>query len=270
MADPADFAVLAPVHAGDDPAHFGAAMASVAHAGLPPADFVICQDGDLPEALRSAVTRLVRDSGARVIRNAGPPGLAHNLNCAMSGVRAAWVARVDADDINLPGRFAAQAAFLRQNPGVAVVGGRIVEFAPDGTRRRKPMPLSHDAIVRRARWRNPINHMTVFFRADAFRACGGYPTIPLKEDYALWLTMIGRGFRLANLDQDLVEARLGAGFYGRRAGAHNVASEYALYKLKRDIPAIGGAAAWAAWLARTGALAFERPVRLLYERALRR
>ena len=270
MDDPADFTVLAPVHGGDDPTHFEAAMASVGGAGLPPTDFVICQDGDLPEALRSAVTRLIRDNGARVIRNVGPPGLAHNLNHAMAGVRTAWIARVDADDLNLPGRFAAQVDFLRDHPDVTVVGGRIVEFAPDGKRRRKPMPLDHEAIVRRARWRNPINHMTAFFRADAFRACGGYPPIPFKEDYALWLTLIDRGYRLANLDQDLVEARLGAGFYGRRAGAHNVASEYALYKLKRDIPAIGAAAAWAAWLARTGGLAFERPARLLYERALRR
>ena len=270
MSDPADFTILAPVHGGDDPVHFELAMASVARGGLAPADSVICQDGDLPEALQSAVTRLARSGRGRVIRNAGPPGLAHNLNHAMAGVRTAWVARVDADDINLPGRFAAQVDFLRNHPDVAVVGGRIVEFAPDGKRRRKPMPLSHDAIVRQACWRNPINHMTAAFRVDAFRACGGYPPIPFKEDYALWLTMIGRGFRLANVDQDLVEARLGAGFYRRRSGAHNVTSEYALYKLKRDIPAIGATAAWAAWMARTGALAFAGPARLIYERALRR
>lgn len=270
MADPSDFTVLAPVHGGDDPAHFKLAMDSVTRATLAPADTIVCQDGDLPAPLQMAVAQFARDSGARVVRNAGPPGLAHNLNHAMFSVRTAWVARVDADDINLADRFAVQVRFLRENPGVAVVGGHIVEFAPDGKRRRKPMPLGHAAIVRRALWRNPINHMTAFIRVDAFRVCGGYPLIAFKEDYALWLTMLARGYRLANLDLDLVEARLGPRFYARRAGAHNIASEYALYKLKRDIPGIGATAAGAAWLARTGVLAFEGPARLVYERALRR
>ena len=270
MNDAADFTVLAPVWRSDTAAHVETAMQSLARTTRRPVDIVICQDGDLPPDLAGVVDTAVANLGARVARNPGPTGLAHNLNHAMTTVRTAWVARIDADDVNLPDRFAVQIAYLRIHPDVAAVGGSIVEFAPDGTRRRKSMPLDHDAIVRRARWRNPINHMTAFFRADAFRACGGYPLIALKEDYGLWLTMIARGYRLANLDQDLVEARLGADFYARRAGVRHFASEFALYGLKRRIPAIGAGAATAAWLARSGALAFETPARLIYERALRR
>ena len=269
MSDLSDFTVLAPVWAGDDPAHFEAAMQSVGRSTLTPRDIVICQDGDLPAALHAAVTRSADALGARVIRNLGPAGLAHNLNHAMTTVRTTWVARVDADDINLPDRFDAQIRFLRDNPQIAVVGGRIIEFSPDGSRRLKSMPLSHDAIVRRARWRNPINHMTAFFSLEAFRSCGGYPHIPYKEDYALWLTMIGRGFRLANLDQYLVDARLGRDFYDRRSGLHNLSSEYALYRLKRANVVLRRGA-MKAWLARSAALAFVGPTRLIYQSVLRR
>ncbi len=266
MIEPVPFTVLIPVWRGDDPAQFAQALESIERATVTPAEVIICQDGEAPAPLEAVVRR----SRARVARNPGPPGLAHNLNHAMGEVRTAWVARADADDVNRPGRFEAQARFLAANPRIAVLGGRIVEVAPDGARRDKPMPLTHEAIVRRARWRNPINHMTAFVNVEAFRACGGYPPIPYKEDYALWLTMIDRGFQLANLDEVLVEARLGAGFYRRRTGAHNFASERALYALKRGMPAIGPAPALAAWLARSGALAFSAPARLIYERALRR
>lgn len=270
MSDPADFTILVPVWRGDTSAYLETTMQSLARSTHRPADVVICQDGDLPPDLADVVAAAAANLNARVALNPGPPGLARNLNHAMDAVRTGWVARIDADDVNLPDRFAAQIAYLRRHPDVAAVGGGIVEFAPDATRRRKPMPLDHDAIVRRARWRNPINHMTAFFRVDVFRACGGYPLIPLKEDYGLWLTMIARGYRLANLDQDLVDARLGANFHARRAGFSHLASEFALWSLKRRIPAIGAGAATAAWLARSGALAFEAPARLIYERVLRR
>ena len=264
-----DFTCLVPVHGGDNADHFVAAMESIAASSVAPAEILICQDGDLPESLEDAVHTYARRRGARRVSNPGPKGLHHNLNRAMGDVRTPYVARADADDINLPGRFEAQVGFVREHPNVAALGGAIIEVRPDGRGRRKAMPLTHDDILRYARWRNPINHMTAFFRTEAFLDCGGYPDIPMKEDYALWLTMIGRGLRLANLGDDLVRARLGETFYERRSGLRNFSSEYALYRLKRQIPRMGVAAA-IALLARPGALAFAGSTRLIYERILRR
>jgi len=269
MDDPADFTVLLPVYGKDDPAHFKLAFDSVALSSQAPAEILICQDGVLPEPLRSAVSDAARRGGVRLARNLGPAGLARNLNHGLNEARTAWIARADADDINLPERFARQVEFLRRHCEVAVLGGGIVEFAPDGARRRKPMPLTHDDIVRQARWRNPINHMTAFFRRDAALACGGYPIIPYKEDYGLWLTMIAGGYRLANLGEDLVEARLGESFHERRSGAHNLASEYALFRIKREIPGLRQTAL-AAMIARAGALTSAGMARLIYQTVLRR
>jgi hypothetical protein len=264
------FTCLTPVWAGDDPRFFTAAMHSLTASSLAPSEILICQDGPLPSALEEAMGAAVRALGARVTVNPGPRGLHHNLNHAMSAVGTPYVARFDADDLNLPDRFEAQAAFARAHPEVAAFGGDIIEFWPDGRGRRKTMPTTHAAILRYARWRNPINHMTAFFRTEAFFAAGGYPDIPLKEDYGLWLAMLSRGERLANLGRELVRARLNEGFHGRRAGRKNLRSEWALHGLRRRIPGVGAPGAAMALAARSAALAAAGPARLIYEWGLRR
>jgi hypothetical protein len=208
--------------------------------------------------------------GARVSRNPGPAGLQHNLNHALGRVQTPWIARIDADDINLPHRFEAQIARLRGDPSIDVLGGGILEFWPDGRSRYKALPCTHEAIQRFAVWRNPINHMTAFIRTQLLIDCGGYPDVGGKEDYALWLTLLARGYRLCNLDQPLVIARLGSGFHARRSGAGNLKSEISLFRLKRSMANIGTTAAALALVARSAILLMERPTRWTYEGLLRR
>jgi hypothetical protein len=258
------FTCLVPVWRGDDPDAVAAAMRSIANSTLVPDAIVIAQDGPLPAPLLSAVDRAAGASKARWVVNAGPPGLHHNLNSAMEAVETPYVARFDADDLNLPDRFATQVAYARAHPEVAAFGGAILEFASDGRTRHKATPMKHEAILRFAAWRNPINHMTAFFRRDAFLAAGGYPDIPRKEDYGLWLAMLARGERLANLPQVLVHARLGEDFHRRRAGFDNFASERALHRLKRAVPGLDPRASAVARVARSAALALPGPARLAY------
>ena len=263
------FTCLVPVWRADDPETFKAAIVSLAASTLAPDAIVIAQDGPLPAPLRKVVGRAVDRFRARWIVNDGAPGLHHNLNNAMGAVQTPYVARLDADDLNLPGRFAAQAAFARLHPEVAAFGGAILEFTPEGRTRGKSMPASHEAILRFAAWRNPINHMTAFFRRDAFLAAGGYPDIPRKEDYGLWLAMLARGERLANLPQVLVHARLGGDFHRRRTGPGALASERALHRLRRAVPGLDRRASRLALVARSAALAFPGPASVAYG-ALRR
>ncbi|MDB5480796.1 MAG: hypothetical protein JWO83_1849 [Caulobacteraceae bacterium] len=265
-AAPADvaFTCLVPVWRRDDPSTFTAAMQSLATSTLAPDAIVIAQDGPLPPPLLAAVEGAAETSRARRAVNAGPRGLHHNLNHAMKAVKTPYVARFDADDLNLPDRFATQVAYARSHPEVAAFGGAILEFAPDGRTRHRTTPATHEAILRLAAWRNPINHMTAFFRRDAFLAAGGYPDIPRKEDYGLWLAMLARGERLANLTQVLVHARLGEDFHRRRAGLSNVASERALHRLRRAVPGVDPRASALSLVARSAALALPGPARLAY------
>jgi glycosyltransferase involved in cell wall biosynthesis len=135
-------------------------------------------------------------------------GITKALNAGLEQIVAAgftYVARLDAGDLSLPGRFAAQLAFLETHPHHAVVGTHvdvvdedellIYVFAP---------PTDHEDLVRELHYRNPMSHPSVMMRVSALRSCGAYrETYPGGEDYELWLRL-ARGWRLANLEQVLV------------------------------------------------------------------
>jgi glycosyltransferase involved in cell wall biosynthesis len=264
-----DVTCLLPVYGGDEAAAFTAALTSVADAPSRPGEIFICVDGELGEELGAAVQAGAALAGARLVANPGPRGLHHNLNHAAERVRTPWIARMDADDVSLPDRFLRQMRRLGEDPRIDVLGGAIREWAPGGAARRRIVPTTAAAILRWSLWRSPMNHQTVIMRTDLFRACGGYPDIPGKEDYGLWLKMLAAGGRLANLPEDLVDASLGEGFYGRRTGLKNLKSEWALWRLKRNVPGMSASASALAMIARAAALSASGPARLIYEHLLR-
>ena len=266
---PFAFTCLLPVWEGDAPESFLEAARSVETSTLSPDEILICQDGRLSQKMGRVVDGLLQNPLYRLTVNEGPRGLHHNLNHAALAVKTPWIARMDADDLNRPDRFAAQVAFLAANPHVDVLGGSILEIGRDGVRRRRVTPLAHGDIVRRARWRSPMNHMTVFMRRETFLAAGGYPDLPRKEDYALWLRMISTGAVFAHLPQDLVEVRLGRDFARRRAGPANVISEYQLYLMRRGLEGPSGLLDAAVLLARVAALSSSGVAALLYRTVLR-
>jgi glycosyltransferase involved in cell wall biosynthesis len=264
-----DVTCLLPVYGGDKAPAFQAALTSVARAPARPGEIFICVDGELGDELGEAVRAGADSAGAHLVINPGPTGLHHNLNHAARQVRTPWIARMDADDVSLTDRFTGQTRALNEDPRIDVLGGAIRELRPDGAEQRRIVPTTHEAILKWSRWRNPMNHQTVVMRTDLFQRCGGYPDIPGKEDYGLWLKMLAAGGRFANLPEDLVHAHLGEGFYRRRTGLKNLASEFALYRIKRKVPGIGGPAAALAMIARGSALNHSGPARWIYEHVLR-
>lgn len=247
------FSCLLPVYHRDDPGHLREALASVVENSVSPQRIIICEDGAIPPAL-DAVIRDYRDYDLLRVQNIGSRGLHHNLNHALSYVETPWLCRCDADDINMPDRFEKQIGHLKENPEIDVLGTDIVEFDPHGTTGRKSMPVTPERVARWAGRRNPINHMTAFVRTEAIRACGGYPDVPFKEDYALWLSMLTRGYKLDNLPEPLVRARMGENFHARRAGWHNFQSEWAIMKRKLSVQQISAADAIIFFAVRSGVL----------------
>ena len=60
--------------------------------------------------------------------------------------------------------------------------------------------------------------MSVGFRTKVIIDAGCYPEIHLKEDYALWATLLAKGIKVYNLDETLVDATTGKDMYRRRGG----------------------------------------------------
>jgi glycosyltransferase involved in cell wall biosynthesis len=238
-AGPADpestpFSLLMPVYGGDRPEFVRRAFTStVQEQQRRPAEVVLVQDGPVSSALAACLDALCLSSPVPVRRVELPDnvGLARALEAGLAACSHEVVARMDADDISLPNRFALQLPEIES--GADLVGSALLEFGVDEhdvVGRRTP-PVSPDVIARTARLHDPFNHPTVVYRRSAVAAAGGYEDLPLMEDYWLFARMIAAGARVVNRAEPLVLYRVGAGAYDRRGGRALLRAELALQGL---------------------------------------
>lgn len=236
------FSVLLPVYAGDDPVFVRRAFRSVtSEQTLRPAEVVVVRDGPVGDAL-AAVLEQLRTPGdvpVTVVEIAENVGLARALERGLARCAHDVVARMDADDVSLPERFAQQVPLLAE--GYDLVGSAIQEFTDENEPGivRVP-PLSDDDVLRASRFVSPFNHPSVVYRASVVGRVGGYEHLPLMEDYWLFVRMLSAGARACNIAEPLVLYRVGAGAYARRGGLQLLRSEVRLQVLMRRI-------GWTSW-----------------------
>ena len=231
----APFSLLLPVYAGDDPDHLARALVSATtEQTRRPAEVVLVRDGPLPAALDARVGELVAASPVpvRMVALERNVGLAMALDAGLAACDHDLVARMDADDVALPQRFAVQLPLLEA--GADLVGSALEEMAdddsPPGTGAVRRQPPDAAWIAARARFHSPFNHPTVVYRRSAVAAAGGYRTLAMLEDYWLFARMIAAGAVCANVPDVLLRYRVGAGSYDRRGGWALARSELALQR----------------------------------------
>ena len=211
--------VLLPVHRGADPAHLDEAVVSLLAQTRPADELVVVEDGPLDAAHLAVLDDLERRH-PRVVRVA----LATNRGAGaanQAGLLAAsgtWIAKADADDLNLEHRFAKQLALcLRRD--VDVLGAAMEEFdhVPEHPVGVRVAPVGPAAVARRMRWNNPVNHPTAFFRRDLALSAGGYPPMRYMQDYVLFARMAAAGAVIDNVPDVLVRFRATGMLARRRA-----------------------------------------------------
>lgn len=216
------FSVLMPVYVKENASYLELALRSItADQQLKPTEVVIVEDGPITPELDALLTRFEKsDPTIRRYRLQENQGVGKALNFGLRHITSDWVARMDSDDIARPERFAQQVAYLEANPNVQILGSSTEEFDsnPGDKHIERRLPESHEAIMKMMRMRNPINHMTVFFRRDIALKVGGYWEDAYFEDYYLWYKMSKEGARLHNLQNNLVDVRVGNNMVERRSG----------------------------------------------------
>jgi glycosyltransferase involved in cell wall biosynthesis len=226
------------VYRGDHPVHFDKAFSSTVMAQTrAPAQVVLVQDGPVSPGLEGAIESAIAKSPIpvrhhRIAQNAGlARALAEGLALSDHDI----VARMDADDISLPERFAAQLPLIEG--GLDLVGTGMLEFLDDdGSIVGRRVPRTEQAEIERyARFHDPFSHPTVVYRRSAVERAGGYEPLGLMEDYWLFARMIHAGARVGNLAEPLVMYRVGEGAYARRGGVAQWRSELRLQRALRRI-----------------------------------
>jgi len=216
------------VYGKETPAFLRQSFDSLVAQTLPADEVVIVEDGQLGEELESVIADYKSRLPIESLRLPDNVGLGVALREGLNVCRGEYVARMDSDDICVPERFRMQMDFLERNPRVEVVSGTWAEFDEDPSRPHsmRSLPADGPELLRYAKLRNPINHVTVVFRKASVMAAGSYQPFLDFEDYHLFARMLMLGYGLYNMKEILVNVRVGNGMLARRGG-------YAYFK--RDI-----------------------------------
>lgn len=240
------FSVIMSVYIGDSGKHFQRALNSVSvEQTLRPSQIVIVKDGPVnPEIERiiSICSSKASDINFTIIKKDINEGLASALNLALEVCDYDWVARMDSDDISVPNRFEKQVTYILRNSDISVLGANIQEFYDDELKlkSKRVVKCRHVDIIKMAKTRTPMNHVSVFYKKADVKSVGGYSeNFGKLEDYKLWIDLIIAGKIFHNLSDVLVLVRTGNGFIERRSNRREVRDWDMLQKYLINMGIIG-------------------------------
>ncbi len=194
--------VLLPVHNGEK--YLSSAVDSILAQSFADFELLIIDDGSTDNSL--AILRDYEKKDARIrLKSRENKGLVASLNEMIGDARGVWIARMDADDIAFPQRFARQLEWL-QKTGADVCGSRAELFGAAGSRILR-YPQSDEAIKAALLFDTPFAHPSVMIKTERAKALGYDGAWNKAEDYDLWERAARVGWRMTNVPEVLVRYR---------------------------------------------------------------
>ena len=228
------FSLLMSVYYHDDANYLNSSLNSIISQTCPPSEIVLVKDGPLKEACDKVISdfQLRYNATLTIIALEKNVGLGHALRAGLDACTYELVARMDADDICEPDRFEIQLKYFEENPETDVLSSYIGEFDTDEKKiiTIRKVPLEPGLIIKKARYRNPINHMAVMFKKTPVLSVGSYNDFLWFQDYYLWARLLKAGYRFANVPNVLIRARAGNELFQRRGGWEYLKQEMLLQK----------------------------------------
>ena len=237
--NPTPFSVAMCVYGGDNAEYFKLAVDSILNQSVRPDEVVLVVDGPVPQILENVICEYEKSSVFKIIRLKENQGHGAARRTSLFHCTHEIVALMDADDVSMPRRFEKQLEIMNNDNSLSIVGGNIVEFvgSADKIVGYRNVPSTDQDIKDYLKSRCPMNQVTVMFRKKDIECVGGYIDWYCEEDYYLWLRMYLAGMRFANIQEVLVNVRVGNEMYQRRGGIKYFKSEAKLqtYMLKNKI-----------------------------------
>jgi len=197
----------------DAAASIDEALASIEAQTFTDFEVIVIDDGSLDPTPERIDRWSARDRRIRAIRTERN-GIVAALRCASSHAAGEFIARMDADDIAHPLRFALQLELFAETPAIEACGTRVRYFprdrVRDGARRYEnwinsliePADLVRDLFVE-----CPIAHPSLMIRSESFEAVGGYVDRGWPEDYDLFFRLWSDGRTMAKTREVLLQWR---------------------------------------------------------------
>ncbi len=193
----------------DDPIQIIEAVNSILNQTRSPDSIILVQDGHVSEKINDALKNLLlhpkieheilpENKGRGIARHAG----VLRCNCEL-------IALMDADDISDCSRLEKQADYLNNNKDIDVLGGYIQEIDELNINNSyRIVPLTHLEIIKRGRFAQPFNHVTIMFRKKSYIMAGGYSFFRIMEDYDFFHRLYISSSKFANIPEVLVKVRV--------------------------------------------------------------
>ncbi len=202
-----DASVLLSVYNGD--AYLEQALESVLSQQQEHLEFIFVNDGSTDGTARILSDIAARDPRVRVLTHTSRQGLTRSLNEGLAVCTGRYIIRMDADDISLPGRIAAQLAYMDTHQEVGVCGtfaAYIDEL--ENVLGKKILPTRPEEIKKKMLFNNMCVHSSLCIRKRVLDELGGYNEVFDKsQDYEL-LLRIGQHYDIANIPKILIHWRV--------------------------------------------------------------
>lgn len=226
------FSVLLSVYHKESPKLFDLSLESLVNQKLKANEVVLVCDGPITPELDAVIEKWRPHLPLKLVRLEENVGFGKALQAGLLACSHELIARADTDDISLPERFEKQMKFMIEHPDIDILGSSIYEFEgdPKNIYTEKKLPLKHDDIVAYAKWRNPINHMSVIFKKSAVLRAGNYSDYRYAQDYDLWVKMITTGSKFENMSEPLILVSAGRELVSRRGGFKHFQNEFKMQK----------------------------------------
>ena len=186
------------------------AIESCLHQGFAGFELLVVLNGCSDGTARIVQELAVTDPRVKVLESSLTGGVAEAMELGVESADAAIVARMDADDVSLPGRFEAQWGMLQNNPEIDVVSCRVElrDALGEGMRRYVDWVNgldSPEAVARERFVECPVIQPSLMMRKEAIEAAGGYRIQSWAEDHDLFLRMLERGVRFGKVPESLFQ-----------------------------------------------------------------
>jgi hypothetical protein len=192
--------VLMAVHNGE--LYLREAVESILNQTFADFEFIIVDDGSIDNTWSILQDYAANEPRIALVQNETNIGLTKSLNRGIELGRGEYVARMDADDISLPRRLAAQVEFLDEHREIGVLGSFVQLIDADGSLGDIwHYPTTHNLLLWALCFRTPLAHPSVIYRRSVVKAVGGYnEALLVNQDRDLW-QRLSSVTRLANLPQ---------------------------------------------------------------------